>query len=202
MLQAFPNRLDIVLPYAQEVVLTAGAGGVLGTEQIFQPNSIVGPSLTAGGHRAYGVTTLATLYRKFKVRATEVEITFVDTTTDGALAVAQFQAPQSSYTLTGKSPDDALEKPWTKICYLSNTGQQLVTLKLTVRMAQLCGLTEAQYETDVESYAGTLAADPALKPFLRIAIGSIIPANVPVVNIMARFRFHVQLYEAIQLAES
>ncbi len=198
----FPQVMNVSLRYGQLVTLTAGVAGVYGTEQVFRLNSLYDPDLTGTGHQPYGFDTLSSIYFHYKVTAVTVSMIFSDPSADGVQIAANFQSPGTTFTVTGESPNTAMEKPGMMIRNLNNTGSQKVTFTQRFPMHILCNVTKTQFEADLLNYESAVTTNPSLVPYLRIAIAALDGASVPTVRCQTDIIYHTQFRLRTVLAVS
>jgi hypothetical protein len=198
----FPLIYPCSLRYGQAFTLTAGAAGVFGTEQVFRLNSLYDPDLTGTGHQPYGFDTLATLYFHYKVHAVTVSLRFSDPSADGIICGANFQNPGVTTTVTGVSPDVVMERPGMMIRDINNTGSQVVNFTQTFQMWQLCNVTKQQFDADTSQFESAYNTNPALTPYVRIAIAALDQSSTPTVRVQCDLAFHCHFKLRQILAQS
>ena len=146
----FRSQMSIKFHYSQQHLMSSGLGGACGTEQVYRLNSLHDPELTGAGHQPYGYDQVANLYRKYKVNAVKVILTYTDPSTDGMRVCCQFQPSNGVYTLTGKSPSELNEQPMSITRAINNTGSQKGTVSQFFPMHSVSGLTALQFKADVD----------------------------------------------------
>lgn len=198
----FPSRAVVDLVYEDLYTLTAGSAGTFGTEKIMALNSVYDPDYSGTGHQPYGYDQIAALYAFYKVHGVEMDVTFSDVSADGVCIAAQVQPSNTTLALATYSPGQVLERPcvWTR--NLSNTGEQDVTLRQSFRIPTVEGLTQLQFDANLEDYIATVGANPSKIPYLRFALAALDASSTPTCRVLCRMRYRVEFFGRTMLSQS
>lgn len=198
----FPNEYFCKLRYCETFTKTVGTGGVFGTIQKMNLNSLYDPNNTGGGHQPYGYDQISALYRRYLVRRADIMIEFVNPNADGMVAGVMLQSSGGVGTLAGQSVDTIKEQPtsWTKP--VQNTGSQRAVFKSRVFMSRLEGLNRIQWSAQQDDYGALVSANPTLMPSIQFASASDAGSSVDYMFVRVLITFHCQFYDRILQAYS
>lgn len=163
-----PARYRCTHTYASTHVLTTGAAGVYGTEQVFRLNSLYDPDFTGAGHQPYGFNQMEALYGLYKVYGVKISIVFANATADSMILGATIQPSNATTTLTGKAVDVVKEQPMAITRMFSSSDPY--TLNQYIHMHKLEGVRKQQYDYEMSDYAAVPTANPTQNPWLRVAV--------------------------------
>jgi len=195
----FPVKMYKKLHYSENHVLATGAFQQFGAEQIYRCNSVWDPDQTSTGHQPYGMDQLEILYRKYKVTAILLELTWTDPSEDGLSVGICFQPPGSGYSLTGKSPQTLREQPMSITRSINNTGSQKGSIKQYFPISTLSGLTNLQFKADVDLFTAPVAENPPAVPLLRFAVASDRNTQSATIIFQTKITYYTTFYERKQL---
>lgn len=190
-----PQKMFIKMRYADRQIYTAGVGGICGAEQVYRLNSVNDPDFTGTGRRAYGWTTMSSLYNRYKVHSVDIIIKATDPSEDGMFLVGMVQAPANAYQTTGKTGAQISETSGSFYKQVNNTGSQQATIKKHFKIQGISGLTKIQFKADVASFTATSTGNPANTPWLRINAGSARNATGGTIIIQTELIYHIQWYD-------
>lgn len=200
----FPTYYRCKMFYSH--VLTALAPqavtGFFGAEHIFRLNSLYDPDFAGVGGQPYGFDQMAALYRRYKVTGVRIDISIYNPNEDGVIVGALLQPPEGTATLTGKSMEDIGDLPMCTYRVLHNTGNQRARIIQYMPMHKLAGLSPLQFKANAGDFVSLVTTNPALYPYIRIAVGSIIGSTTASCQIHCKFTFYSTFYERIQQASS
>lgn len=168
----FRPTMSTKLHYTVNLTMSSGLGGLFGPEHIFRCNSLYDPDYTSGGHQPYGYDQLELLYRKYKVNAVAVNVTYSDPNQDGTLIGFTFQPPGGSATLAGGLPSTIEEQPMSIVRRINNTGKQVGKLKQFFPISTVSGLSKLQFGADVDLFTAATGTNPAASPLFRVAVAT------------------------------
>jgi len=168
----FRPNMSCRLHYSEVYTFTTGAVGVCGTEQVVRLNSLFDPDFTGVGHQPFGFDQMALLYRRYKVNAVLIKLTWSDPTADGMFAAVTIQPPGEPASLTGATSQAVAEQPMSTVKVLNATGSQKAYIKQFVPISTISGVTPLQFKSDVTNFQALTTANPALTPWLRFSAGS------------------------------
>lgn len=181
------------LKYAQQVTTTL-SGGVFGTPQRFNLNSIYDPDRTGVGHQPFGHDLLQTLYNRYRVYKVTGYVRFL--TSASGVAVTACVTPENN-TTTYNNIEHMMESPNSHVTYLNHqTNSPLV--KFRVDLPRLGGYSRREYSTSSRTEA-QFGADPSEIQTLAIGLyaGSTATINAQVVMI-----YHVECTDPKEVSQS
>jgi hypothetical protein len=204
----FPARTVRELDYTQSLAIAGDGFGTTtsGSERFFRLNSCFAPS-TSGGHQPYGFDQMMTLFRRFKVLKTRVEIHAVNVPTSNNPCIGIIRLSPPNSTLLTSTTSNAYnvfgEKPQCSIIFFPATPVVQVTKWVrNVDMAEICGLSRAEFDANVNDYAGTAALSPANIVTLGLNTANVSSAGDQAVQYFVNLRFTVEFFERNALAQS
>lgn len=157
--------------------MTGGIVGVVGTETIYQLNSLWQPIIGVS-RQPYGMDTLEFLYGRYKVLWTRVEFFWTIPSADGVVAVMQAQGPNDLAVIATQYPHVIQERPGGSIIPLVvNGAQNQGQWTRTFDIAKMCGLSKAQFQSNAGQYMAAYNANPAQMPILRTGCGNFTGTN-------------------------
>lgn len=169
----------------------------MGADYVFRLNSCYDPDLTGTGRQPYAWDQVSPLYQQYIVDRCTLEITFFDPSEDGLAAVAMLAPAQNVVALSGVNYEVAAERPMSVGRLVANTGSQKTTIRQTVDMAALEGVSKMQYMTNQGQYGAACTSSPALFPQLRLSVGSVRSNAGGTISFEVRLTFRTQLFERI-----
>lgn len=166
-LAPFPFRYDARLTYGLNVAIaTAGSSPLAGMHR-FRLNSVYDPDHTGTGEQPYQYDQLTAIYTKYIVRAAHVEVTFNEPSNSGLwVGWCYHTATTSNDTPTTKTLGDIMSRPNFQCVPLSNYGTESVTMRVTIPIHEVFGLTSAQYTSVTDQYGASYNANPLSEAFL------------------------------------
>lgn len=191
----FPSKKSFKFHYAENHLLTTGALGVCGSEQVYRCNSLFDPDFAVGGHQPYGYDQTSNLYRKYKVNAISVQLTWTDPSVDGMVVAAMFQPPNGAFTLNGKVPSQIREQPMSVTRSINNSGKQSGSFKQYFPISSLSGLTNLQFKADVDLFTADVGANPAAFPLFRFAAADDRGVAGSTIVVKTKIIYYATLYE-------
>jgi len=198
----FPPKMQCCLQYSDNFVLTVGSSGVYGTEQVYRLNSLYDTDFTNAGHQPYGFDQVALLYRNYLVSAVKFELILSDPSQDGLNVAAILQPSSATYSLTGKSNNDEMERPMAVSRVLNNTGDQMTRIRQFIKLRKLEGLTKAQWECGIAQYGSVMGDNPDLTPYLRVAICDTRNGSSGTIVLRSKITYYCNFWNRIDLTQS
>jgi hypothetical protein len=191
--------------YADRQTYTASATpNVYGTEQTYRCSSLFDVDLTNAGHQPYYFDTLSLIYNRYCVKAVTAEITFTNPSADGVIWGIEwrpFDATGGITNLAAQLVHAAAERPNVVTGVLNNTGPQAqAALRRRFTIAELEGLTPAQFIGSWQTYGALVSANPTCTPYLTLAIAGQAGSETAVV--LVRLMFEVDFWERNIVAQS
>lgn len=200
----FKPSMAVVLQYADNVILTAGASGLYGTEFVLRLNSLYDPEFAGPGtnHQPYGYDQMALLYRKYIVHAVDIQAEYTDPTEDGLIVAASLQAGNGTFTLTGQSNNELKEKPSCVTRCINNSGSQTGVIKHFTHLHKLEGIHKVQWLSNLSEYSATTGTNPTISPYFRIALASARNTSGATIMFRPKIKFYCTFFERIVLEQS
>ncbi len=170
----FPQRLKTVLPYADQFVFTgATLSAVFGNENSFRLNSLFDPDYTGTGHQPYGFDQVTPFYSRYMVDEVNIRVTFSDPQGDGVYCGVFIKNYDDTATLVNSSVPQSTERPQCWVRPLNNTGSQKIVFEKRLKICDLMGLTQTQYEAAWPTMASLVTTNPSVAPYLSVAIADV-----------------------------
>ncbi len=198
----FPSRCRVRMTYT-EFLTTTNDGTTASTSStsiILRLNDVFAPRLT--GHQPYAFDTMASLYRRYHVYATDVEVTASSGGETVAFALTILRPSGATFTLASlaNAADVTAEKPLGRVLMLAGGGnRQTQDYRAHVDIATLEGLTPVEYDAN-SNYRALSTASPALVPTLQLANSGSTASLTMFWRI--RLSFDVEFYDRVILAQS
>lgn len=181
---------------------SANLSTIYGTEKAYRLNSLFDPDFSVGGHQPYGFDQMAAMYNKYIVHGVKVEVWGVNPTNPGVTLGVQIQTPSDTNTLQGRGPSHVREMPNVVQKFINTTGSQVVAVSEYIPMYRALGVSPQQARSDLSNYAATVVADPAIVPYLKLAINNINGIGVTGLNVEVRLTYYATLYDRVNLNQS
>jgi len=198
-----PPKRNYKLNYVQNVVLQAGAAGVLGAQQRFCLNGMYDPDTSGGGHQPYGYDQLAFLYKRYKVNGVMVKITANDPNEDGVVLACQLTNPSNSTAyINGFDPSIIEERQQAFVLRVNNTGSQKVTKTFYSSIQPLSGLTKIQFAADPDNFTADTSNNPGSVCNMLLALGSEAGSATATLRVTVDITYYCTWYQRVQLASS
>lgn len=193
------------LTYSDVIGLTSGVGGIIGTQKLYNLNSLFDPDQSGVGHQPYYYDQMTAMYQRYKVNGCLVELTFSNPTIDGVDLIMMVQPSSSTIsTLTGGNTPDYLERPQSVVRELNNSGSQKVHIKQYFDIARIEGLSKLQFSSaNSDVYCANYNANPGATVTLALAAGCYTQGiSGAAVNCFVKLTYYAVLYERIQPGQS
>lgn len=196
----FPPSMRRTLKYCEVISMSSGTG-LLGTQQAYLLNSIYDTNSTGAGHQPYGHDTLATIYNKYRVVATRVQIVF--TTPGGASDMICVMAPSANTSagMTNLQLYQVQEWPQSTCGILPSDGERRCVLQQTYDMSVQAGVSKAVYLAGDE-YEAVIGASPSKSVFLTFNVGCVDGTGSQACKAHVLLEFDVIFFDRITLGLS
>jgi hypothetical protein len=152
------------------VISDATTGYEFGPSPAINLNSVYQPMSST--HQPYGYDQITPLYRRYKVNSARVRVEFLS---PGApLVAAVLQRPEGAVlTLDGATISSVAELPRCWVMSMTNIGGHAkAVFERNINMADACGVTQQQYDADIEDYGAFVNASPNRVPTIQFGVGS------------------------------
>lgn len=182
---------------------TNGTGGVttalkFGDALSFNLNSLYDTALTTSSRQPQYFSTLATLYKRYKVHKTKLDLLVMNNYGSPVMFGWRIEPPGGGSTIDNTDVQSGMTLPYTTVIPLSaQGGQSVVRVQKVIDMAQICGVTKLEYDSNTEDYAALVTANPARMPTLEIALANAINTNSDVISYTATFSFDSEMFDRI-----
>jgi hypothetical protein len=192
-----PDRTVTTLPYTGIINRTLSS---FIDDYQFNLNSIFDPDRTGVGHQPLGHDQWSAFYNRYRVLAVELIAEFVNT---GALPYWISMSPSTS--VTAPTIDNFAEQPYVETGTLPSggaVGTDPVVLSARWDLPKIAGRSVAEYKSS-DLYAALFGANPSETLIAHFV--AVQPAGVTTGGSYAmklQLRYHVELYDRIQLSAS
>lgn len=199
----FPPMKSYKLRYEQDGSLTVGASGVLGTEQVWNLNSLYDPDSTGAGHQPYGYDALAVAYNRYKVHGVLVDLLLYNCQTIDVIEAAYMVTnPSNSDSLTGADADAVGERQMGGVLVLQDTGSQRRRVKFYLPMHIAFGTTKIQFKADLDNTTAGTGGNPGSIPKFRLAVADPNGGSSGALRYKMKLTYYAQMYQRDVQAQS
>jgi len=197
----FSAHYTCKVKYVHTSLLSVGTSGIFGTEQVFRLNSIYDPDFTGSGHQYYGRDQLALIYNNYNVYKIHVRLEISDPSEDGLVVGMLLQPSNGTYTVTSKTVDELRESSNSYTVNMNNSGAQTACIDQMVPIYKVEGVAKTRITHD-DVYSSAMTTNPALSPYLRVAVANLRGSGSGTVIVRAIFTAYVHCFGLITLAQS
>lgn len=192
----FPTHKFCTMKYTRQNILFTGTTQYsFGTNKLYRLNNIYQPAVSSALHRAQGWNYINGIYGKYKVYGAKVNIMFTDPSQDGlTVGIRPAQFDNTDY-MSLETVSAASQKRWTVTKSINNTGSQVVRYSRYFDIGNMQGLTKSQFRADDDKYAAALDANPAISPYIELAVANNKDTVSATINSQITIIFYVQLYD-------
>lgn len=200
----FPPTRGYRLVYEQDGALNVGTSGTIGSEQVFNLNSLYDPDKTGTGHQPYGYDALQVAYNRYKVHGCLVELEFYNIQTLKAIdcIYALFNPSNVSGTLTGSLPSAIGEEQQGEVVTIQEFGNTKRRVKMYVPMYKAFGMTKLQYSADIENTTAGVGGDPGSLATLHIGTADPNQGSSGLCRYKLKLTYFCQMYQRKIMAQS
>jgi hypothetical protein len=167
-------------------------------------NSLHDPDYTGVGHQPYGYDQVTAIYQKYKVYSVTIEVMFWQQSA-ALLCGLQCQGPDDVSVLAGLSPDVVAERPIAEVYPLSGVYDRQVRFRKTIKIKDLIGMTEQQFNSDIDGTTAQVGNNPARPCYLRLAVadptGGVAQGGTTC-QVAVRLTYHSRLWSRHTQAQS
>jgi hypothetical protein len=175
---------------------TAALLNIFGTEVVYRLNSLYDPNFSGIGTYPADYLEMKNLYASYFVHAVNIDVSFVNPSSDGLVVGAMVTPSSSATTLASMTLNEADSCPNSDIRFLNNTGMQSVRIQRRFTIAQIEGLKPAEVAGN-SNYRSAIGTNPALTPWLRVAISNDGASAQPTCGVFVRLSFEAEWYDRI-----
>lgn len=198
----FPPRYFCKFVCTHSGQLTSTNVGTAGTERIYRLTSLWDPEFALGGRQPYGRDTMATIYGKYRVRKTKVELVFSDPSADGLNIVCHASNPSDTTATNGQTINQLCDLPMTVVKPMNNSGEQVTKITKMFPAHKVFGVTKTNYNND-DNYEALMGADPAFEIFLRLnCVNTISGVQANTVNYLITETFYTECFDRKPLPDN
>ncbi len=167
----FPFRWNTRLTYGVNVALGTVGSIPTASKYRFRLNSGYDPDVTGTGEQPYQWDQMTAVYTKYIVKSAHVEITFNDPTSSGMFVGWSFHTDTTSNDdPVGKTLGDVMSRPNFTCVPITNYGTESITLKMSVPIHTIFGLSQSQYLSVTDQYGASYNANPLSMAYLDLFI--------------------------------
>ncbi len=199
----FPSAAYVKLRFTYRLSLTGNATPTLvGSSYVLQLNSIFEPLDTAAA-QPYGHDQMIALYGRYKVKDVDVAITHGAPVALGNVLTLAAQPPEGGQTIVGADGSLIGARPNVAsvfVPYLGATGPDMWRRKYNI--AELLGLTQQEYDANVEEYSAAVGTNPGRMPTLEIGGWNFAGSGSVSTSIFLSMIFTVQFFGRVGQANS
>lgn len=167
------------------------------TKHRFRLNSLYDPDQTGTGEQPYYYDQLTAIYTKYIVRSCTVELTYNNPTTSGLwVGYSIHSNTTNNDDPSGKTLGDIMSRPNFVCMQIPETGEQQRSLRVTVPMHSVLGLSQAQYLSVTDQYGAAYNANPLAEIYMDLFIldpDSLVSPQY--VRVAGRLIFDAQLFD-------
>ncbi len=191
-------HLYVTLTYSETIQFSNAT--LVGSQQIFNLNSIYDPNRTGGGHQPYGFDTLITLYNRYRVLKTSWSFEFGPTATNGVYAnVVPVNGSLLTPVTTAGTFETSAEVPFARPFMVPNAGAT-VTISGSMALNKLNGCTITEYLGD-DRFEAQIGASPA--EVMTIYITTYNPNTATAAHsVMCTLHYEVDFHDPVLLGGS
>ncbi len=193
------------LTYSDVVTLTndGTTASTSGTAKIFNLGGLYVP--ITGGHQPYGFDQLMALYRRYRVKSVDIQVTLATiSATSLAIVGLGILAPSATFSTDSLAAyySKVGESPFfrTLVLGFNSAGQALQQFNVSVDIAKLSGLSPQQFEGDLAEFSGTVSANPSKNATMNLNTAG--TATSQSVYAYVKLTYHAEFFEKIGLAQS
>lgn len=185
---SFPDRTELTLDY---FTTTRWAPGVITYGDVtFHLNSLYDPEYTGTGHQPRDFDTWASVYHKYRVLETLVELDVRQRASHGIYVCA---IPSNSSTALTAS-DFPQELPRAVRLGMTSPNQPVARMVQKFDLRALLGMTREEFRGDDETGA-SVTANPAQSVYLHVFANQIDGATAADFELAIRMRFRCEFYD-------
>lgn len=197
----FAPRIFRLFNWTEARQLVGGAAGVMGTEFVVRLNSLFDPDFGVGGHQPYGYDQLTGIYAKYKVNAVDIDLRIFNPGGSSAVVAYCVNSYDNPQVLTGFTIATVTERPNVETFPMPGFDQ-VVHIKRHFHMADVQGVSRADYKADLTQFVANIGANPLQTPQLRIAVGDINGNSNITVNIILTVTFYAEMHGRVGQGQS
>lgn len=196
-LAPFPFRWNAKLTYGVNVALGTVGSIPTASKYRFRLNSGYDPDVTGTGEQPYQWDQMTAIYVKYIVKAAHVELTFNDPTTSGMFVGWSYHTDTTNNDdPQGKTLGDIMSRPNFTCVPITNYGNESITLKISVPVHTVFGLSQAQYLSVTDQYGAAYNANPLSMAYLDLFIcdpNSLVSPQY--VRVVGRIVYDIQFFD-------
>lgn len=187
----FPQKWNTKMTFSQRFAVPVPLTGSA-SEIDVRLNSVFDPIFLGTGKQPLYYDQISFLYRKYIVKSCHTRLVFTNPQADGIYVVVAAGFDNFGALTVG----DLAERPYTKIMYFNNSGEQKNLFEENLKPHKVLGLTERQYMGDIDLTGAATFADPTKVAFLRIGAGNVDPLSVASqIECVIHLTYDVQFYD-------
>jgi hypothetical protein len=184
--------------------ITSGIGGIAGTAQKFNLNSMYDPDSTGVGHQPYGFDQLMAIYNRFKVHRVEIALQFYQPSSAGARTFGCYQIlnpSNTAATLAGLLIEDFQERPRADAVHILD-GDEPTLVNFSINLPEVVGVRNMWDSQFGDNYTGTASGNPG--NLIQLALTTANEGGVDSLACGYRIKicYHAMLYNPKLLAQS
>lgn len=198
----FPTSMNTVVYTTYDGALaTATTAAIFGTEDVYKPTSCFDPIFGGASDQPLYWDQLAAIYNRYRVYAFRVDLRwYTEDNTHCLQAAMKVGNSDDQVTLATNTTKYVNSMPYTVVCRLSPYGEHTWLVDpQTFSMRQIEG---EKYLTRGDDYQAQVNANPALVPYLRLAVANMTNTDQVTVRYSIRITHFVHMFERVTPAAS
>lgn len=199
----FPSKKFTCMRFTYSGGLTSSTSqSVVGSSNVFNLNNINGPKVLSPSYRPQGYDQIVNIYKRYKVYACRVRVTFSNATQDGLFCVARLYTGDDTDSVAGETLGVASMKKWTWSKPVNHSGSQVVIYERYCDIRKMEGLTKAQMSGDIDRYSASINANPTVQPGIEVGVANTADATGAQIAYLIEMDYYLQLYDRHSLPAS
>lgn len=188
----FPDEYRVPMKYVEQLLFVGGSSGLLGTEYVFNMNSLFDPNQTGTGHQPYGFDQLTPWFNTYCVEDVELVLTCVAPSSASTYVAMRWRPSVGSYTLSALGIADVAEKDNTRWFPLPSSPANSQAMTYGIGKFSIAAV-EGKKRSDIlaeGAYQAAPTGNPALMPTFAFAIGDLSGASAVTCAITVQLIYH------------
>lgn len=185
----FPDRCKVILPYHENITVTAGAGGTVGN-YVYSANGLYDPNITSTGHQPAGFDQMMLFYNHYTVVRSKI-IAKVQTygSVGGRFAVCSRASPSVTTNHEILVEDGFIDY---EVMGSAGAYMSIRTFQRTMDITEFSGVDDVLDEHD---YRGDSASNPVEQQYFHLSYWNPLDASQPVILVSLTMEFEAVFTE-------
>lgn len=199
----FGEAYEARLPYVENFAIScSGTSGLTTIGNTFYGNNLYDPRVQLGGHQPMQFDLLALAFRRYRVTAADIELTFSNPYYDGMWCGFRVRSHTNPIATAGQTLEYVQEMQDSVVAPINNTGSQTRVFKFRFRVDEVMGLT-GPMSSDL-AYTGSCdgASVPLAWPLIEPFAVHTVAAEDSTIRVNIRIVYHARFYDRQTVAQS